>query len=756
MQDLSYADAAHKYTLPEKLIESLCAENKLEGAYDLCGFWFFPETEKNLALLKQLSEKQTDDLLSLKDFCNELSVSTATGKNWVRLGKIEASSKDDKGNLLFSRDYLESTKLKLKAGELSSLKSRRNKKYVTGNEMYGNYAARSEHNRRIIRKLISKLSEQGVMVSNLLTRPLLAECALQLLYKSSDKKAPFENAAGNPEYAGIIFEYLDGKIEDNRLFLIEELLNNTKKKQTLRTELEAYRALGLFSIEYEYVRNEDLLGLLYMSIKGLGDRKALGAYYTPEAVVKKICSGLFGSEKNKATSDYSDKLILDPCCGTGNFLLQLPDSVKVENIRGYDIDELSVAIARINISLKFNLSSALVLTKTIAEYDFLGEEESKVKADYIIGNPPWGYDFSDAELLDLTRRYKSAHNGKLESYDAFVEHSLDSLKTGGILSFVLPEAILNVKSHRNIRALMMQKSRIQSVEFLGNVFDKVQCPSIIARIEYTGSAMSVKGLEVIRGEERFVVRREREISPDSFDFFVDDRCFRILDKLSDSKTLTTVGSKVDFALGIVTGNNSLYISHSPKKGYEPILKGSDLHRYNHDEASNFIRYEPDSFQQVAAEFYYRAKEKLLYRFIGQNLVFAYDGKGTLSLNSCNVLLSNSKDYKLKYLLAVLNSSVAQYYFTNRFHSFKVLKSYIEQIPVPVLSLKEQKNIIAQVDKLLECTDEKKSVSLYESLDKQLAALYGLTPDEYEFIKQKPEDYQLFKTTRRTRRKASEK
>lgn len=57
-----------------------------------------------------------------------------------------------------------------------------------------------------------------------------------------------------------------------------------------------------------------------------------------------------------------------------------------------------------------------------------------------------------------------------------------------------------------------------------------------------------------------------------------------------------------------------------------VLKGSDIQRYKVCPSGNYIRFEPESFQQVAPIEIYRAKEKLLYRFISEVPVFTYDNK----------------------------------------------------------------------------------------------------------------------------------
>lgn len=91
--------------------------------------------------------------------------------------------------------------------------------------------------------------------------------------------------------------------------------------------------LLLFDFDYVYEPAEDILGLIYISCKNIGSRKATGSYYTPTKIVKKLIEKL---------DIASDSRILDPCCGTGNFLLQLPAHVHFDQIYGKDTDTISV------------------------------------------------------------------------------------------------------------------------------------------------------------------------------------------------------------------------------------------------------------------------------------------------------------------------------------------------------------------------------------------------------------------------------
>ncbi len=146
------------------------------------------------------------------------------------------------------------------------------------------------------------------------------------------------------------------------------------------------------------------------------------------------------------------------------------------------------------------------------------------------------------------------------------------------------------------------------------------------------------------------------------------------------------GGSAKFALGIVTGgDNRRFIKDQDQPGAEAVLKGSDIFKYNYAEPQSRILFTPEKFQQVAPLKYYRAPEKLIYRFINKQLVFAYDDRQMLSLNSANVLIPPElTGYRIKYAAAVLNSSFAQFFFQMSYASVKVLRRHLSPYPSPRL------------------------------------------------------------------------
>lgn len=552
-------------------------------------------------------------------------------------------------------------------------------------------------------------------MSHVELQALLAECALQLIVQREQYTV---SARTN-----LLVQYLHKEISINGYgFLIDDLITDKRKALAY-----AVRSPELFSKEYSYVESKDTLGALYLSCRKMSSRKATGSYYTPTAIAEKMIGNLLeGHSTDNGT-------VFDPCCGTGTFLLLLPKEIAMERIYGNDIDPIGVCITRINLALKFGMTDRNILYSHITQKDYLSFEK-KESYDYIIGNPPWGYRFSEEEKQRLREKYQCAAGKYIESYDVFTEQAVSNLKCGGVLSFLLPEAVLNVKTHMLIRELLMRDTSFQYLEFLGDVFEKVQCPCVILQALHNHKPMDTLGMVVNDGKRVYTIQTKREIQKEYFCFTTTDEEYNILQKIEHVPQKTTLSGRARFALGIVTGDNKKFLTKTKTKENEMILKGVDLHKFRFAESGNYIVYQPEEFQQTAPTEYYRAPQKLLYRFICKQLVFAYDDRQTLSLNSCNVLIPEINGLDIKYILAILNSRTVQFYFQKKFHSVKVLRSHIEQIPIPVVEKEIQEELIPIVDKLISPAADWDTVSDYEILDEKIAEIYGLSGKEYEVLK----------------------
>ncbi len=713
MEYISVKEASFKFGISERRVQKLCEEKRITGAQMISNVWIIPITADKPTDERLIPQSIDSNALSLNDLCSYLSISTATGRNWIKLGKI-TPTEYHKNRPFFSRKYCDELKSSIQSGKNSALKSRRNKKYVSGSYLYQDYVADNSKNLQVTQNLLNEIDTSSIELSEDFLRALLCECALQLFNQ--------KYYLGISNSSHLLEVYLNNRTLRNKFTpLIDDLIRGYDYS-TLKT----YSKSKCFDFEYTYEDNEDILGLLYISCKNISNRKATGAYYTPTKVVKELIRSLSETDMFDSKSK-----VLDPCSGTGNFLLQLPHK-EVNNIFGVDIDEISVKLTRINMALKYSNCEIETLYNNfvIADYFYY----SKTGYDCIIGNPPWGFDYSDEEKNILTESFSSAKGKSIESYNLFIEQSLKKLTNNGILSFILPEAILNVKIHKPIRDIILKGNSIQYIDYLGNVFDKVQCPCIILQLCNTGQEFNTIGLKIKTKDSSFCINTNRKVSSEYFSFTITDEEYTVLQKIISSPDCIFLKNNATFALGLVTGNNQKYVAREQGLGYEAVLKGADICKYTKKHTENYLLFKPEEFQQVAPIEYYRAPEKLLYRFICRQLVFAYDNQQTLSLNSCNILIPTIESLNIKYILAVLNSRIAQFVFSKRFQSVKVLRSHIESIPIPMISKEQQQEIILLVDKILSINNESDKEELYDIIDKNISRLFDLSDDEYSTIK----------------------
>jgi hypothetical protein len=185
-----------------------------------------------------------------------------------------------------------------------------------------------------------------------------------------------------------------------------------------------------------------------------------------------------------------------------------------------------------------------------------------------------------------------------------------------------------------------------------------------------------------------------------------------------------------FALGIVTGNNKKYLLNRKTKGAEAIFRGKDIEKYKFSPPEYFIEFRPELYQQTAPVEYYRQK-KIVYRFICDRLICILDDNNALLLNSANLFLSN--DYPMETIVSFFNSDIYTFIIRKKFHSKKILKSYLQNLPLPVLSPDAHRYICDLYKKT--CVYKNGDVKGFqEEIDKIICKSFSIDRSQYDYIK----------------------
>ncbi|MDR0703791.1 MAG: N-6 DNA methylase [Planctomycetaceae bacterium] len=500
------------------------------------------------------------------------------------------------------------------------------------------------------------------------------------------------------------------------LYLVTSNSAELKNNPVFQRELESWRQeIGNIPKQHDdwfmkhplEITDGDVFGLLYQSLLTEGQKAAAGSYYTPSSIVREIV-------KEYSTAQSS---ILDPACGTGQFLLEAANVVDDPNLLyGIDLDPFAVRLCRLNLLRKFPdkiFEPKIYCADTLSDFHkttLLETHNTKVPENYfdlVMTNPPWGGHLNPQRKTSLIKQFPQIISGETFSY--FLIQASRFAKQGGYVSFLLPEAILNIKVHEDIRQHLCDTTQVLNVINLGRVFSGVFTPVI--RLDYCNKTPKQKQ----NAKQVFAVHQTNN-----------DRC--LLEKI-DSFPQTTLKNCAQFALGIVTGNNEKHILTSPKPGSEPVFRGKDVAPFVLNPSKEYIIFVPEQFQQVAKENFYRAEEKLIYRFICKDIVFAYDNQKRLTLNSANILIPDVPNYPMKALVAVLNSEVMRFVYRKKFDTIKVLRGNLEELPIPILSDREKNGLVTLTDNFIKT----RTVNSITGINQIVFQHYNLNENEIKYI-----------------------
>ncbi len=490
------------------------------------------------------------------------------------------------------------------------------------------------------------------------------------------------------------------------------LLHLPHVQDVLAVYVPTYRFISTLTDRLQRLADEiDPLGALYQSLLSEGDKNRMGSYFTPPHVAREMVQHL----------DFSaGQLFYDPCCGSGVFLTSLR-GVRPEQIYGSDSDPCAVFIAKINMLLRF-ASHVFIPQIECAVYgcshDLFGNSSvfKDLPVDYIYTNPPWGAQSADTD----------------DSFAPFVTHAFRQIKSGGLVDMLLPEAVLNVKAHSSLRRFLLNYTHLRHIRRHDFRFSGVQSGVVDVAFSKAPPASTVLFCRN-SASERVPISAFHATEQCVFSPLTQDE-LDVLHFLRASCPLSLRDSS--WALGIVTGNNKEKLFSSPAPGTEPIFTGKDVHPFRLSSPSHFIYFKRTELQQVAPDSFYRAPEKLLYRFISDRPIFAYDSSRSLVLNSANILIPNVPGMSVLTVLAFLNSDVIRFVYHKLFgECVKVLKSNLAQLPLPSISRHQDAAIAALTRHLLEGEH-----SAHHHLADLIFTSYGLSDAQIAIVKNYSYEY----------------
>ncbi len=322
--------------------------------------------------------------------------------------------------------------------------------------------------------------------------------------------------------------------------------------------------------------------------------------------------------------------------------------------------------------------------------------------DIVIGNPPY-------VVVEANGKYRNYETeSSLDLYAYFYERAVKLLKSDGIISFITSSLFVKGLKYTSLRSFLENNVSVVAFRIEGDaVFENAGIP--------TATFIAQKA----RGKWKFE------------DFYADKK---MVDKIKRGGTpLSTIS---DIMRGFEIGRN-MVSSDGPIK----FLTGSDVIKYTYYKLSYISQSVLSAFSKEKRFF---TKERILLRETGSSLTAVYLGDETIYSNrSLYSILITKPELKTKYVLALLNSSLLQWYYATMFKGDtelfpKIRIAQAKQLPIFKASMEQQQPIIELVDRILEKKRSNPNADTSASereIDRLVYKLYNLTDEEIEVIEQ---------------------
>lgn len=331
--------------------------------------------------------------------------------------------------------------------------------------------------------------------------------------------------------------------------------------------------------------------------------------------------------------------------------------------------------------------------------------------DVVIGNPPYVNIVNlDKEFRIRLRKLYTITKNKVDLYAYFIEKSSSLLRKRGVLIFIVPHTWKATKSFQLLREFILSNLTIDQIVNLDmGVFKATVTPMII---------------------------QLSNIYSDNYSFLVKDNAFDIFSKLEvkdvlndPQKVIDTespqayldiykkiesegikLGEVLQFTRGIKTSNDKRFISNEKIDNESfKVFRGKNIRRYNLKWGGEYIWYKPDKMKEKVGSLphtkeLFQVPEKLITQRVNSSfkLIVAYDKQMNFFLDTTNVSKSSSLDkrFKIKFLLALLNSSPINFWYCYKYRMPTIGLYELHSIPIKYTGNKTQQFFVYLADYML--------------------------------------------------------
>lgn len=401
-----------------------------------------------------------------------------------------------------------------------------------------------------------------------------------------------------------------------------------------------------------------------------------------------------------------NSIILDPCCGTGNFLTAAKE-LGYEEIYGADIDKGAISLAKKYISIN-NLRTLDTLGND-AEY-ILNKFNLSEPVDAVIGNPPYAPIAKDiiidtSDYLFLRKVKDSGSN----LFVAAIYRAFDLIKTNGIISYIIPKNFLHVASYSMLRKTILNEKRIVSIIDIGKYFKNVRGEQIILTLKNEFFKDNIISMCKYENDE---VVKKLEV-PQSF--YKDE--VLLFESEEDFTTFEKLESTYQKFSDVCTG----YVGRGKSKSEQAIV-GKDIRKFSFKNVAV-----PKKGNKVFIQNIYSAEAGIIASFAGN-----------LEAAETVTVFTDGDEKMCRYILGFLHSNLCNYYLLKFCYNNSKLTMHTDAKYLKKLPLVIKDNTFSKIISIVKSLEKIEYMSenwfdMMGSLNDLIYKTYNISENERSYI-----------------------
>jgi adenine-specific DNA-methyltransferase len=358
--------------------------------------------------------------------------------------------------------------------------------------------------------------------------------------------------------------------------------------------------------------------------------------------------------------------------------------------------------------------------------------EVKGGFDVVIGNPPYKIltknNTKIEELQIYLRQFYSIRSSYSKNvFTLFIELGIRTTETNGILSFIVPEGLFQTRSYQ---------ACVDELNKAGSVKTIVTFSNFVFENTITGNLIFL----FLKNQKNLITEKLHFNSDYELSTIVDSEN-NVLEKLIFKKT-HELKNICSLFKGMVVQDRENMISSS--KGRDIFLLGKSITKWAITD-KYFTDYRKlRIIGGTKKKSKYDHYPRILIRRTGNTLCCALLEEAALTESTLYSCWSINEGISNKYLLALLNSRLFDYYIkklliTNKQAFPQILMTDLGNLPILIVDAKSQQPFITFVDQILSAKKKDPNTdtfALEKQIDEMVYSLYGLTPEEIAIIERR--------------------